>query len=258
MDNIEHEHIDPDLIAKTAKAILESKKTVALTGAGISVASGIPPFRGKGGLWEKYNPEEYAHVLAFQSQPQRVWIMLKEMIDTIRPAAPNAAHHALAELEAMGYLEAVITGNVDYLHQAAGSKNVIELHGNNRSLVCMKCSSSYPIERYLEQMPPMCECGSPLRPDVVFFGEALPEKALFDSFALARECELMLVIGTSTVVSPMSQMPVMSKEASAKVVELNLEETFLTSNISDWIIVGKVEEILPKIVNVLKVLENSS
>ncbi len=250
--------MDPELIARTAQAIKKSLKTVALTGAGISVASGIPPFRGKGGLWEKYNPEEYAHVLAFESKPEKVWIMLKEMIDTIRPAVPNAAHHALAELEKMGYLEGIITGNVDFLHQAAGSKNVIELHGNNRTLVCMNCGNSYPIERYLEEMPPMCDCGSPLRPDVVFFGEPLPEKALLDSFDLAKSCNLMLVIGTSSMVSPMSQMPVMAKEAGARVVEINLDETHLTSYISDWIITGKVEEVLPRIVNELKDLECSS
>jgi NAD-dependent deacetylase len=258
MDNDEHTHIDSELIARTAQAMLESEKTVALTGAGISVASGIPPFRGEGGLWEKYNPEEYAHVLAFQNNPEKVWIMLKEMIDTIRPAVPNAAHHALAELEKIGYLEGIITGNVDFLHQAAGSKNVIELHGNNRTLVCMNCGNSYPIERYLEEMPPMCDCGSPLRPDVVFFGEPLPEKALLDSFDLAKSCNLMLVIGTSSMVSPMSQMPVMAKEAGARVVEINLDETHLTSYISDWIITGRVEEVLPRIVKELKDLECSS
>lgn len=252
MDNKNDEHTDPELIARTARAIKESKKTVALTGAGISVASGIPPFRGVGGLWEKYNPEEYAHVMAFESKPEKVWIMLREMIDTIRPAEPNDAHHALAGLEIMGYLEGIITGNVDFLHQAAGSKNVIELHGNNRTLVCMKCSNSYPIERYLKEVPPMCDCGSPLRPDVVFFGEALPETALLDSFDLAKSCSLMLVIGTSSMVSPMSQMPVMAKEAGSTVVELNLEEAFLTSNISDWMIAGRVEEVLPRIVDEVK------
>ena len=252
-----NKEVQEELIARTAQTILESKKTVALTGAGISVASGIPPFRGEGGLWEKYNPDEYAHVLAFESQPEKVWIMLKEMIDTIRPAAPNAAHKALAELEEIGYLEEIITGNVDFLHQAAGSRNVIELHGNNRSLKCMNCKSSYPVERYLEEMPPRCECGNPLRPDVVFFGEPLPEKALFDSFALAKTCKLMLVIGTSSMVSPMSQMPVMAKEAGARIVEINLDESYLTAYISDWIIRGRVEEVLPRIVKELKDLENS-
>jgi NAD-dependent deacetylase len=249
-----HRNYQEELIKKTAKAISDSKKTIALTGAGISVASGIPPFRGKGGLWEKYNPDEYAHVTAFLEDPKKVWIMLKEMIDTILPAKPNSAHVALFELEEMGFLSGIITGNVDSLHQAAGSKNVWELHGSNRSLICMKCNRTYPIERYQKEMPPRCECGFALRPDVVLFGEQLPQDVLFGSYALAKECELMLVVGTSSVVSPMSHMPFYTKENHGKVVEVNLEETYLSSSVSDWIITGKVEEILPKIAEEVKKL----
>lgn len=240
------------MIKKTANAILNSKITIALTGAGISVGSGIPPFRGKGGLWEKYDPDEYAHVEAFKKNPQKVWIMLKEMIDTIRAAKPNAAHFALATLEDLGHIEGIITGNVDYLHQTAGSKNVLELHGNNRNLICMKCGRNYPIERYLKEIPPKCECGYPLRPEVVLFGEPLPSQTLFGSYALAKDCDLMLVIGTSAVVSPMSHMPLIAKENGAKVIEINLEETFLTNFISDWMIKGVAEDILPKIVKMVK------
>ncbi len=240
------------LIKETAKAISDSKKTITLTGAGISVASGIPPFRGKGGLWEKYNPEEYASVTAFLEDPKKVWVMLKEMIDTILPAKPNPAHIALFELEEMGLLSGIITGNVDSLHQAAGSKNVWELHGSNRCLICMKCNRSYPIEKYQKEMPPRCQCGFALRPDVVLFGEQLPQDTLFGSYALAKECDLMLVAGTSSVVSPMSHMPFYTKENHGNVIEVNLEETYLSRSISDWIITGKVEEILPKIVEEVK------
>lgn len=243
-----------ELITITAKEIKKSKRTVALTGAGISVESGIPPFRGKDGLWEKYDPDEYAHVLAFKRNPERVWIMLKEMIDKIRVAKPNLAHVALAELEELGHLKGVITGNVDFLHQAAGSKNVIELHGNNRSLICMECGKRYPVERYLEEMPPRCKCGYALRPDVVLFGESIPHHALFGSYELARGCDLMMVIGTSAVVSPMSHMPVIAKENGANVMEINLEETFLTGSISNWIIKGKAGDILPKILRAVKEL----
>lgn len=246
-------HLD-DLIAVAAEEIKKSRIAVALTGAGISVGSGIPPFRGKGGLWSKYDPDEYAHVEAFKRNPNKVWKMLKEMIDTIRVAKPNRAHFALPELEEMGRLEGIITGNVDSLHQAAGSKKVLELHGNNRCLICMKCGKKYPIKRYLEQMPPKCECGYALRPDVVLFGEPLPSQTLFGSYALAKDCELMLVIGTSALVSPMSHMPVIAKESGAKVLEINLEETFLTSFISDWIIKGVAEDILPKIAREVKEL----
>lgn len=245
-----------DTIQRTAKAIANSGSTVALTGAGISVASGIPPFRGKGGLWEKYNPEEYAHVESFRSNPERVWEMLKEMIDTIRPARPNPAHYALAELEDMGFLKGIITGNVDHLHQTAGNRYVFELHGNNNGLFCMKCGKTYPIERYLEEMPPPCHCGYPLRPDVVLFGEQLPQKVLADSFALASSCDLMLVVGTSSVVSPMSHMPVVAREGGAHLVEINLEETDFGMFISDWIITGRVEEVLPRVVEAVNNLDS--
>ncbi len=237
-----------------AREIANSKKTVALTGAGISVASGIPPFRGEGGLWSKYDPDEFAHVESFKRNPDKVWIMLKEMIDTIQKAEPNPAHFALARLEDSGHLEGIITGNVDFLHQAAGNQNVLELHGNNRSLICMRCQKRYPIEQYLKEMPPRCECGFALRPDVVLFGEQLPSEVIFESYALAKECELLMVIGTSVVVSPMSHVPFYAKENGAKVLEINLEETTLTGLCSDWIIKGNVEDILPEIVDAVKEL----
>jgi NAD-dependent deacetylase len=221
---------------------------VALTGAGISVGSGIPPFRGEGGLWEKYNPDEYAHVESFKSDPQKVWVMLKEMIDTILPANPNAAHFALAELEKMDLLDGIITGNVDFLHQAAGSKKVLELHGNNHNLICMRCKKSYPIEKYKDEMPPLCSCGFTLRPDVVLFGEPLPQSILSEAYDLARHCEIMLVVGTSSVVAPMSSMPYVAKENNAMIIEINLEVSFISDFASDMIIKGKAEDILPKIV----------
>jgi NAD-dependent deacetylase len=227
---------------------------VALTGAGISVGSGIPPFRGKGGLWEKYNPEEYAHIESFKENPEKTWIMLKEMIDTIMIGKPNPAHFALAELEKLGKLDGIITGNVDHLHQDAGSKNVYELHGNNKSLICMNCTKTYPIEKYKENMPPLCDCGYTLRPDVVMFGEGLSEETLFRSYELARNCQIMLVIGTSQMVSPMSQMPYSAKENNAKIIEINLDETLLSEILSDILIKGKAEDILPKIVAQLKEL----
>ena len=243
-----------DLIKKATEAISESDSCVALTGAGISVGSGIPPFRGEGGLWEKYDPEEYANVQSFRENPAKVWVMLKEMVDTITVAVPNPAHFALAELERMGKMDGIITGNVDSLHQAAGSNNVLELHGNNRSLICMKCQKTYPIERYKDKMPPSCECGYTLRPEVVLFGESLPRSALFGSYTLARNCDLLLVVGTSSMVSPMSQIPQAAKENNAMIIEINLEETFLSGCTSDMIIKGKAEDILPKIVSELIII----
>lgn len=242
------------MLEKAASAIVNAESTVALTGAGISVASGIPPFRGEGGLWSKYNPDDFAHVEAFKRNPDKVWIMLKEMIDTIEIAKPNPAHLALAELEKMGYLEGIITGNVDFMHQTAGNKNVLELHGNNKKLICMRCQNNYPVELYQRQMPPRCDCGFPLRPDVVLFGEQLPQKTLMDSYSLAQKCDLMMVIGTSQVVTPMSHMPFYAKENGASVLEINLEKTYLSEDTSDWIIKGRAEEILPKIMSIIKEL----
>lgn len=233
---------------------MNSKCTVALTGAGISVGSGIPPFRGQGGLWEKYNPEEYAHVESFKAEPKKVWVMLKEMIDTIVSAKPNTAHFALAELEKMGMMEGIITGNVDFLHQAAGSKNVLELHGNNHNLICMRCKKSYPIDKYKEQMPPQCDCGYTLRPEVVLFGEPLPPSTLFKAYELAKRCQVMLVVGTSSLVAPMSNMPYVAKENNARIIEINLDETFITNFASDIIIKGKAEHILPQIISEIKAI----
>ncbi len=239
------------MIKKTSEALLESKKTIALTGAGISVESGIPPFRGKGGLWERYDPYEYGHVESFLRDPDKAWIMLKELLDTVVRATPNPAHLALAELEGKGLLEGIITQNVDSLHQAAGTRKVIELHGNNRRLICMKCKKSYPIEHYLEGVPPKCECDFALRPNVVLFGEQLPQEAVSESLRLSKECDLMLVIGTSAMVSPASYIPVTAKEGGAKIIEINPEETVLSSY-CDWTIKGKAGEILPKIVEEIR------
>jgi NAD-dependent deacetylase len=243
------------LIKDAAEAILKSKNIIALTGAGISVESGIPPFRGKKGLWERYDPEEYAYVDAFIRDPEKVWQMLKELLDTILSSKPNSAHFALVELEEMGFLEGIITQNVDSLHQAAGSKIVVELHGNNRNLICMKCRNTCPIELYQKTMPPKCECGSILRPDVVLFGEQIPKEALFESYRMSMACDLIMVIGTSAIVSPASEMPIVAKEGGAKVMEINTEETFLTSYVSDWMIRGQAGDTLPKIVSELKNLE---
>ncbi|MBW1660428.1 MAG: RNA polymerase subunit sigma, partial [Deltaproteobacteria bacterium] len=128
-----------DVLKRLAKDIFASKKTIALTGAGISVESGIPDFRSAGGLWSRYDPEEYAHIDGFRRDPVKIWNMLREIIAVIKEAEPNPGHRALAELEEMGYLSSVITQNVDGLHQAAGSRRVIEFHGTNRYLICLRC-----------------------------------------------------------------------------------------------------------------------
>jgi NAD-dependent deacetylase len=246
--------MDEKLIQRAAKDILNSKKTIAFTGAGISVESGIPDFRGAQGLWEKYDPEEYAHIQAFTSNPDRVWLMLKEMFSLILEAKPNPAHVGLAELERMGFLSSVITQNVDGLHQAAGSRNVIEFHGTHRTLSCLKCSSTVDGSSFrMEDLPPRCSrCSSLLKPDVVFFGEPIPWKAQAMSFKESLSCDLVLSIGTSAVVYPAATNPITAKERGAMVIEINMEPTPLTDQISDYLICGSAGEIIPAIVEEVK------
>lgn len=243
-------------IERLAQDIVASKKTVALSGAGMSVESGIPTFRGKGGLWEKYNPEEYGHISTLRHHPERAWIMLKEMQLAILPARPNPGHYALAELEAMGLLSAIITQNVDGLHHVAGNKNVIEFHGNLQTTSCMDCGFQQPSSEVpLDIIPPRCpRCRGPVKPDAVFFGEAIPIDALTRSHHESKTCDLMLVIGTEAVVYPAASMPEIARNAGAKVVEINPSRTPLTDFISSYIIQGPAGEVLAKVVARVKEL----
>jgi len=246
--------MDHQLIQKAAKDILQSKRTIAFTGAGISVESGIPDFRGAQGLWQKYDPEEYAHIHAFYSNPDKVWLMLKEMFSLIMAAKPNPAHIGLAELERMGLLFSIVTQNVDGLHQAAGSKNVIEFHGTHRTLSCLKCSTKIEgASLTLEDLPPRCSrCSSLLKPDVVFFGEPIPWEAQTMSFKESKSCSAVLVIGTSAVVYPAATIPVTAKEHGATIIEINMEPTPMTDQVSDYLICGSAGEIIPAIVEEIK------
>ncbi len=246
--------MDPQLIQRAAKDILNSKKTVAFTGAGISVESGIPAFRGAQGLWEKYDPEEYATIEAFHANPERVWSMLKEMFSLILTARPNPAHTGLAELESMGYLTSVITQNVDGLHQTAGSRTVIEFHGTHRTFSCLNCSTRVDgSTARLDDLPLRCPtCSSFLKPDVVFFGEPIPWKAQLLSLHESESCGLMLVIGTSAIVYPAATLPMTAKERGAVIIEINKEPSAMTDSVSDYLIQGSAGEIIPAIVQELK------
>ena len=246
--------MDPQLIQRAAKDILNSKKTIAFTGAGISVESGIPAFRGAQGLWEKYDPEEYATIEAFHANPERVWSMLKEMFSLILTARPNPAHIGLAELERMGYLTSVITQNVDGLHQTAGSRTVIEFHGTHRTFSCLKCSTRVDgTTAGLDELPLRCpKCSCLLKPDVVFFGEPIPWKAQVLSVHESESCGVMLVIGTSAIVFPAATLPMTAKERGAVIIEINKEPSAMTDSISDYLIQGPAGEIIPAIVQELK------
>lgn len=244
-----------DLIRKTARAIQKSRRVVALTGAGISVESGIPDFRGAGGLWEKYDPLEYGTIEAFYADPGKVWAMLREMGDLLDRSRPNAAHLALARLEEMGHVRAVITQNIDHLHQEAGSRRVIEYHGTHKILLCMECGRRLEKGNVsLESLPPRCGCGGVLKPDVVLFGEIIPWTAQAEAQEEARRAEVMLVVGTSAVVSPACDIPVAARRAGATVVEVNLEETPLTRRVCDWSLQGPAGPLLGSILDQVRAL----
>jgi len=229
-----------------AVLIRRHPRVVALTGAGISVESGIPSFRGAGGLWDRFDPLEYAHIQAFRRNPAKVWQLLKEMDETITRARPNPAHYALAELEARGYLIGIITQNVDNLHQAAGSRRVVEYHGNAMRFVCDTCKGRHPRETLdFSHTPLYCRCGGLIRPDVVFFGEPIPPAAQAEAEALARDCDLLLVIGTSGEVAPASYLPHVAREEHALIVEVNLEPTHLTYSMAHHFLPGAAGALLP-------------
>ena len=237
------------LIKKAAADLMAARKVVALTGAGISTESGIPPFRGKGGLWERFDPMEVAHIDALMSNPARVWnILVKEMKEIVDTAKPNDAHKGLVKLERMGKLKTVITQNIDGLHQAAGSTDVIEFHGSFAWQRCMDCPKKYETRKVdISEIPPRCSCGGILRPDAVFFGEMIPPEAMRRSRQAVSDCDLMLVVGTSAVVQPAALMPVFAKDAGARVVEINPERTPLTGEISDYLIMGQAGEVMNRI-----------
>ncbi|MFZ5573356.1 MAG: SIR2 family NAD-dependent protein deacylase [Thermodesulfobacteriota bacterium] len=237
-----------------ARRLLSANYVAALTGAGISVESGIPPFRGKGGLWEKIDPMKYAHIRSFMTDPADVWqVLLREMKTVLEKAEPNDGHRGLARLEAMGLLKTVITQNVDGLHQRAGNSDVIEFHGNFADYYCLDCGLRKHFgDIDLTTLPPRCVCGGIIRPDCVFFGEEIPRALLQRSQEIASRCDLMLVIGTSALVQPAAFMPVIARDHGAAVIEINPDPTPLTGTISDMLIQGKAGASLNAIIEVLE------
>lgn len=200
--------------ARLAELLSGAKRAVALTGAGVSVPSGIPDFRSAGtGLWRNVNPMEVAHIDAFRRDPDRFWRFYGERFAGLRDRRPNPAHAVLAELERRGILRAVVTQNIDRLHRTAGSRRVVEVHGSIERSICLECRSEVGLERVLELLgrgdgAPLCEgCERPLKPDVVLFGELLPAEAMGEAQALAAEADLMLCVGSSLEVHPVAGLP---------------------------------------------------
>jgi len=230
-----------------ADLLNKAQAGVALTGAGISVDSGIPSFRGADGLWTHYEPLEYAHIRAFLKNPAKVWKMLLELDEIIGRARPNAAHLALAELERLGKLKGIITQNIDNLHQAAGSHRVVEYHGNAHRFVCLGCGRVFTREELdFSRLPLYCRCQGLIKPDVVFFGEDIPPRANAAAWELAEHSDLFLVIGTSAEVAPASLLPYVAKRHGALVVEINLEPTTLTEHLTDYFIQESANQVLPQ------------
>jgi NAD-dependent deacetylase len=207
----------PDRPAALAELILRARTVVALTGAGISVPSGIPDFRTPGtGLWENVNPMEVAHIDVFRRDPSRFWRFYGNRFQTLEGTRPNRAHEILAELEQAGHLHAVVTQNIDRLHERAGSRELIEVHGTISHSSCLACGARYPIGEVRSRHAaaadhvPRCDCASPLKPDVVLFGEFLPGEALARAEALARCADLLLCVGSSLEVYPVAQLPALT------------------------------------------------
>jgi NAD-dependent deacetylase len=207
--------------SRLASLISESQSTVALTGAGISVPSGIPDFRSPGtGLWENVDPMEVAHIDAFRSDPERFWSFYRPRFEMLGDKQPNAAHWALAELETSGMLDGVVTQNVDRLHRVAGTKRLIEVHGSIDTSSCTECDETFPLEKvaalFTNGVAHCSSCDGLIKPDVVLFGELLPEDAMHQAQTLAENCDLMICVGSSLEVYPVAGLPQIALEAGAK------------------------------------------
>ncbi len=245
------------MTACAAAELLASARTgLALTGAGISAESGIPTFRGEGGLWKQYDPVKVASIEYFMADPRAYWNVSKSRGRVALAARPNPGHRALAALEASGRLLAVATQNTDGLHQDAGSRNVIELHGSGRMVQCLDCGSRETrgeVQARLEvEMLPRCpRCGGQfLKPTVVLFGEPLPTHAIQQAVAMAREADVMLVVGSSLVVYPAAGLPQVALRSGAKLIIVNAEPTPFDEQAA-VVVHGKSGEVLPEIVDLI-------
>ena len=244
---------DSDTLHKeVARLMAERRQCVALTGAGVSSESGIPTFRSQGGLWEKYDPMEFASIEAFRKDPSKYWSLRGEFIKDYDRYQPNKAHLALAELEQMGIVQAVITQNIDGLHKKAGSKNVIEIHGNLMEIYCLACGKEYKAPNIPEEMPPHCSCGGILKPNTVLFGEELPMDVFMKAKEASASCKIMLLVGTSAIVQPAASLPFLAKQNGAKIIEINIKNAFPDA---DYFIIEKAGTALPKIVAEIKKYE---
>ena len=232
-----------------SRQIKDAKKIVFVTGAGISQESGIPTFRGKDGLWRKYDPMQLATIDAFYEDPKLVWEWYEERRANILTAKPNAGHFAISELAKFKEV-IVLTQNIDGLHQRSGSRHVLELHGSIIRIKCTVCDFKDNITTSFDSLPPKCKCGSILRPDVVWFGEGLPQDVWGEAISHAQTCDVMIIAGTSLVVSPANTLPLYAKQNGAVLIEVNPEKTVMSSEM-DLSVRETSANALPKLVELV-------
>ncbi len=252
--------IEKKKIRLAAELLLNSKEAIALTGAGISTESGIPDFRSEGGIWKKYKPEIYGNIESFLKNPAKFWEMAQKIAPNLFKAKPNPGHYALADLEKMDLIKAVITQNIDELHQKAGSVIVYEIHGSVNRFSCLGCRASYTKEQIFRKLKkekkhgPSCEyCAAPLKPSVVLFGEGLPRFEMYQSQALAKKADVMLIAGSSLSVAPVCDLPLYTLREKGDLIIVNDEPTDLDEK-ATVVIRHKTGTILPLIVEEIKKL----
>ena len=255
--------IEKKKIHQAAELLANSKSAIVLTGAGISTESGIPDFRGEGGIWDKYKVEIYGNIRSFVKDPTKFWEMAEKMAPTLFKAKPNMGHIALAELENMNVIKGVITQNIDELHQKAGSILVYEVHGNVNRFDCFGCNASYTKDQILKKLkkekkyPPQCDvCTAPLKPSVTLFGESLPKFEIYQSQALSQKADVMLIAGSSLQVAPVCDLPLYTLREKGKLIIVNDEPTHLDER-AEVVIHHKTGTILPLIVEQVKLIKES-
>ena len=243
-------------VAKAAELLSRARRGVAFTGAGVSAESGIPTFRGEGGVWTRYDPVKVSSIDSFMADPVSYWQVSKDRGRVALEAKPNPGHAALAALEDAGHLAAIVTQNTDGLHQASGARRVIELHGSGRQVRCLECgtveSRRDVQDRLNVEMPPRCRAcgGALLKPTVVLFGEPLPVEAVTASYDLANKADVMLVVGTSLVVYPAAEIPLFAVRSGAPMIVINAEPTPF-DRFAEVVIHGRSGEVLPEIVSLI-------
>lgn len=238
--------MDLSIDDKTKQILKEAKSIVFFTGAGISAESGIPTFRGKDGIWNKLNPEELANFNAFLKNPKLVWEWYQHRKEIIHKCQPNQAHKIIAELQNKYEKVSVVTQNIDNLHRRAGSKSVYELHGNIERNYCIDCKKEYGNNVPLKDGLPKCNCGGLVRPDVVWFGEYLPQDVFTSAEKIAKESDVFFIVGTTGIVYPAASIIYLAKNKGAYLIEVNINETDVSIS-ADQSFFGKAGEVLPQI-----------